>query len=243
MQLRRSPAPPRCVAVGWPTALRPRALPPNMRGMMTMRTCCGRSAAGHWLAWLGLGVPLLACGCAGLTYDQIKLGQQLREFDRVFPEDRARRTESTVCFMEQSLGGQTEAVVVLITRDRRVSGKLHATHLDRQLGWTHETSYTLVGEIDPVVARLNSTGPADTLRAIADQLISIDADQSARDAHGWIAAGLVRLLQRWPHVGDEGPSFPKLPDLLERVPAGGKAQLSVDTRGAFLLEYTQSVQR
>jgi len=214
-----------------------------MGGMMTKRPNVRRTVWRQVAAWAALGLPLMATGCAGLTYEQIKLGEQLRTYDRVFPEDRARRTENTVCFMESDLTGKTEAVVVLVTRDRRVAGKLHATHVDRQLGLTRETSYTLVGEIDPVVAKLNSTGPADTLRAIVDQLISVDSDQTAREAHGWVAVGLVRLLQRWPHVGDEGPSFPKLPDLLDRVPADGIARLAVDGRGMFLLEYTQSVQR
>jgi len=53
----------------------------------------------------------------------------------------------------------------------------------------------------------------------------------------------MRLVQHWPHVGDEGPAFTRLTAILERIPAGGVARITVDPRGVYLVEYTQSVAR
>ena len=78
---------------------------------------------------------------------------------------------------------------------------------------------------------------------IADELTSTGTDKFTRDAHAWVAAGIVRLLQRWPHPGDEGPAFPRLADALERVPGGGVARITVNERGIYLLDYTQGVTR
>ena len=91
--------------------------------------------------------------------------------------------------------------------------------------------------------RLGGTGPIDVLRAIADDLTSTQGDTFVREAHGWVAAGLMRLVQHWPHVGDEGPAFTRLTDLLDRIPAGGEARLTVDARGVYVVEYRQSVTR
>ncbi len=186
---------------------------------------------------------LLHAGCADLTYDRVRLGQQLREYERVFPDDKSRRTESTLCYLEQDATGRTDAIVLLLTRDRQVCGKLHATFVRRDYGFRVETSYVLRGELDPATARFAGAGPIDTVRAIADDLTNADGDNFTRESHGWVAAGLVRLVQRWPHVGDEGPALTRLTDMLERVPGGGQALIAVDPRGVYRFEYTHAATR
>lgn len=186
---------------------------------------------------------ILQTGCADWSYRRIQLGQQLGEYQRAFPEARSRRTDSTLCCLEQDVTGRTDAVVVLLTRDRQVSGKLHATHFERNYGFRVETGYLLRGELDPELTQLRATGPVDTLRAIADELTSSTGDKLVKEAHGWVAAGIVRLVQRWPHVGDQGPAFPRLTDMLERVPGGGTARITVNERGAYVLEYRQGTTR
>lgn len=185
-------------------------------------------------------LPLLS-GCAGWTYDQVTLGRQLRENERMFPEGRSRRTVSGLCFLEHDLAGRTDAIVVLLTRDRRICGKLHATHVRRNLGFKVDTGYVLSGEIDPELANFRATGPIDTLRAIADDLTAGELDNFTREAHAWVAAGLVRLVQRWPHLGDEGPAFPRLSEMLEHIPGGGQARIVVNPAGHYIFDYQHGV--
>jgi hypothetical protein len=194
-----------------------------------------------WLVLL-LGATSSA-GCVQFGYDQVRLGQTQREYRAAFAEGQTRRTTQGLCYLEQDWLGQTDAVVLLLTADRRVAGKLHAVHSERRTLISVETDYELHGELDPALARLGGTGPVDTLRAVADELTTGDADASVREAHGWVAAGLVRLMQRWPHVGDEGPALTRLTAMLERVPGGGTAHISVDPNGVYRFEYTQGVAR
>jgi hypothetical protein len=193
--------------------------------------------------WLTILATTLAAGCAELSYSGIRLGQEQREYQQAFPEDRTRRTPTGICYLEKDPLGRTDAMVLLLTADRRVAGKLHATHFERNYGFKVETGYRLVGELDPAMLRLSSTGPIDALRAVADELTATEADAFARQTQAWVAAGLVRLVQHWPHVGDEGPAFTRLTSVLERVLGGGLARITVDPRGVYLLEYTQGAVR
>ncbi|MBU0639202.1 MAG: hypothetical protein KKB50_10090, partial [Planctomycetes bacterium] len=63
-------------------------------------------------------------------------------------------------------------------------------------------------------------------------------DSFTREAHGLVASGLVRLVQRWPHLGDEGPALARLTEMLERVPPDGTARITVNRDGLYLVEYT-----
>lgn len=190
----------------------------------------------------GLAAGLIA-GCAQFNYDRVQLGQTQREYQRAFPEEGSRRTAAGICYRERGMLGRTDAAVVLLTADRRVSGKLYATHTERNTWSGTQTSYRLVGELDPTLAALGGAGPVDTLRAVADELTLTEADQFAQETQAWVAAGLVRLIQRWPHIGDEGPAYTRLTETLERVPGGGAAKLTIDPRGVYILEYSQTVQR
>jgi hypothetical protein len=185
----------------------------------------------------------LLTGCAEMCYERVQLGQEQRAYRGIFPEESTRRSTAGVCYCEKDGFGRTDAAVLLLTGDRRVAGKLYALHQERKSGLQAETTYRLRGELDPQLLKLSATGPIDMLRAIADDLTTAGDDTFVREAHGWIAGGLVRLMQRWPHVGDEGPAFTRLTEMLERIPAGGVARIAVDPRGVYSIEYTQTVAR
>ena len=206
------------------TARRPSAVPPRL--LLMLAVCAA-----------------LQAGCAGWSYDRIRLGAEHREYERAFPEAGVRRTETTLCYLAQDRLGRTDAVVVLLTRDRRVCGKLHATHFERNYGFKVERGYALRGEVDPALAELSAAGPIDALRAIGDELTSTEGDTAARQTRAWVAAGLVRMVQHWPHVGDEGPAFTRLTDTLERVAGGGVTRITVNARGVYELEYTVGTPR
>lgn len=180
---------------------------------------------------------LLLSGCTQLAYEGVHLGQEQREYRTAFPEDQVRRTPTGSCYLERDPLGRTEAIVLLLTPDRRVAAKLRAVHTPPPAWLASGATYELHGEIDPQLLNLSATGPIDMLRAIADQLTTPGDDSFARDAQAWIAAGLVRLLQRWPSVTDEGPAITRLTEALGRVPGGGTAQVTIDPRGALLLHY------
>ncbi len=190
-----------------------------------------------------LALWLLPAGCAQWSYDHVQLGQEHRQYERTFPEGGVHRTETTLSYLARDWFGRTDAIVLLLTKDRRVAGKLQATHFERNYGFKTDTGYVLRGEIDPTLAAVGAAGPIDALRAIADELTSPDGDTVSRQTRAWVAAGLVRLMQRWPHVGDEGPAFTRLTEMLERVAGGGVGRIAVDERGAYVLDYTVGTPR
>lgn len=208
------------------------------RLMLKLPGCGRRSSLPLLLASLAA-----SGGCAQLGYQQIRIGQEAREYRRALPEGRTIRTTAGVAYLEQDLLGKTDAIVLLLTRDQRVAGKFHAQHQRRDLGFRIETCYSLQGELDPQLIRLAGAGPLDMLRAIADELTRDEADTAARAAHDWVAAGLVRLVQHWPHVGDEGPAFPRLTEMLARVPGGGLARITVLPNGNHVVEYAHTAQQ
>ena len=185
-------------------------------------------------------VALLLAGCANWSYEQIQLGQSPEDYARVLPAGTSRKTALGLCHLSRGRLGHTDALVVLLTSDRRVAAKLWARHSesDWRLGRA-ECGFRLVGELDPELYAVTGSGPLDTLRAIAGQLTDYQGEKLARDAHAWVAAGLVRLLHRWPEVRDVGVSSQRLDELLELVPGGGTARLEVDARGIYHLEYDQ----
>ncbi len=204
----------------------------------------GRTRRARKLSGQRRAIPLLAAlpllsGCVQYSYDRLRIGQEQREYRLAFPEEKIRPTAAGFCFMEQGSLGRTDAVGVLLTRDRRIAGKLHAAHLERNLGLGPEVGYRLHAELDPRLLDTAGAGPIDALRVVADDLTVRGEDTFVRTAHGWVAAGLVRIIQQWPHVGDEGPAITRLTDALARVPAGGEARISVDPRGVYQIEYLQ----
>ena len=190
----------------------------------------------------GCVAALFQFGCAQWNYDNIRVGQELRDQARALPEARSRRTEAGLCFLDRDMLGKSDAIVVLLTRDQRVYGKLHASYERRNLGFRVESHYQLAGVLDPEVGQFHAVGPVDTVRAVLDELTDDITDALTQEAHGLVAAGLMRLLQRWPHIGEEGLAYPQLNDMLERVPAGGRAGIAVNEEGMYVLEYIRQVE-
>jgi hypothetical protein len=198
--------------------------------------CGARCAVG-----VVIGLALLALtGCTNWSYRQVQLGQGTKEYARILPAETSRKTALGLCHLSRDKLGRTDALVVLLTSDRRVAAKLWARHTesDWRLGRA-ERGFRLVGELDPELYGVAGSGPLDTLRAIAAELTDYRGEQLAQDAHAWVAAGLVRLMQRWPEVRDVGVSSQRLDELLDRVPGGGTARVEIDDRGVYHLEYEQ----
>jgi len=179
-------------------------------------------------------------GCVELSYNQIQLGQEERVCRRALPEDQTISTPKTICSLERGPSGRTDAIVVLLAADRRVAGKLHAVHIESRWGPQRQMSYQLRGELDPQLLGLAATGPIDVSRVLADELTNLPEDAFARTTQAWVAGGLVRLLERWPQAGPAGPAAERHADLLDRIPGGGTARITIDDRGRYLLEYIQA---
>jgi hypothetical protein len=180
--------------------------------------------------------PLLSA-CTDLSFRQLQLGQTPQQYDRVLPAENTRRTDRGLCHLTTSRLGRTDAVVVVLTGDRRIAAKLHATRTERDYGWRKESGYRLEAELDLKLANLGAVGPFDAIRALLADLEPGPAEQFVKDAHGWVLAGLHRLRQRWPHLADEPAPSPELAATLDRVPAGGAAILAIDERGVLRLRY------
>lgn len=200
--------------------------------MRPPRTPPARACAPAVLVTVAVGA-----GCADLHYQRLALGQAPAAYERVLPAGDARRTDFGLCYASSDWTRRTDAIVVLSARDRRLAAKIQATHVHRDFGLRTETSFRLRGELDPKLADVASTGALDALRALLQQLQDYRGEKTAVEAHAWVAAGLVRLLQRWPNLSDQVQPAAGLSATLERVPAGGRAWLAVDERGAYLFEY------
>lgn len=188
------------------------------------------------LAWLAL--PLLA-GCTDWSYDRIQLGMTQRECERALPEDTLWRTELGFCYRQENGLGRIDALVILLTQDQRVAGKLQATTYPPYQRVGSECGYRLRGELDPAASILGATGPVDVARVLTSDLAGYRGAKPAMEAHAWVAAGLVRLLERWPHGETAAASYPTLAEALARIPGGGEAQIAVNPRGVYLFEYRQ----
>jgi hypothetical protein len=204
--------------------------------------CVASSQLRGALALLAALALLCLTGCADWSYRQIRLGQESDDFERVLPAETSRRTALGLCHLSEDKLGRTDAIVVLLTSDRRVAGKLRA-HFQRNWGFKTDYGFWLQGELDPELYGVEASGPLDTLRALAVELTDYQGERLALDAHAWAAAGLVRLIQRWPGVADAGVSSQRLEELFEQVPGGGTARLEVDERGIYRLEYRQGKTR
>lgn len=183
-----------------------------------------RRVAVRWSWGLAAALPLIV-GCADWSYEKVQLGQEMRAIERVFPEEKTRRGDFTFSYLESG-SRRTDAICVLLTHDRRVAGKVQATLRKRWRGMQPVQQYTLRGELDTALLGLGEVGPVDVLRTVADDITSEGDDAFEREAHGWVAAGLVRLVEAWPQTADPGPAYPRLADMLDRVPAGGRAAIN-----------------
>lgn len=191
---------------------------------------------------LALSAALLA-GCADTTYKQLRLGQQRSEYDRIMPRESTRATDYGMAYLTHSAAkGRTDAIVVLVTPDRRIAGKIQAVVVERAnwlLPGSTQRGFLLRGEIDPHIAQLEATGPVDTLRLVAADLIRYRGDRLATDSHAIVAGGLVRLMQAWPNVTDVGVDTARIAPVLEQIPAGGVTNIAVNSDGVYRFDYRQ----
>jgi len=186
---------------------------------MKLLSCAVRAAT----VPLALAAAATVCGCAQLDYDRLKVGRELREVGRALPEDYAARSDLGLCYQKTNALGRTDVIVVLLTRDRRIAAKFHAVHNERHHGLGRDLAYQLTGEMDPVLLGLTDAGPRDRLRALIADLTEPQADPFVREAHAWVAAGLLRMAQLDAPADEDEPLAERLIELLERVPAGGRA--------------------
>lgn len=197
----------------------------------------GRCAAGVVLL-LGLGG-----GCANLSYDRLGLGQAPAEYERTLPADTSRRTTLGLCFLDDDDAGNIDAIVVFLAHDRRITGKVYLARRVSNLWWDKSVEVELRGQVDPKLAQLDAAGPTDLLRALIADLADYRGERLATEAHRWIAAGLIRTVQRLPNVDASQFVYPDLNEQLEGVPPGGTARIGVDPGGAYEFTYTQKVAR
>ncbi len=193
---------------------------------------CTRGLLALWAGAILVGLT----GCGGIetdwSYRNIALGQPPAQYLDKLPAETSRRTALGLCSFT-SKGGQARAVVVLVTPDRRVAAKLRATLGGR---WP-AGGYRLEGELDPRLLDTAGAGPLDTLRVLIAELTGYRGERLALDAHGLVAAGLLRMVERWPQVAPAGRRSEVLRHWLERVPAGGRAELGLTPGGVFTFGY------
>ena len=181
-------------------------------------------------------LALSGCG-ANRLYDRIQLGQSPREYKSVLPEATSRRTVLGLCHFHANSLGRTDALVVLLSDDRRVAAKLLASYVAPTVLNARRGGYRLRGELDPKLYDVSGTGPIDAFRLIAAELANYRGEKLARDAHAWVAAGIIRLLQRWPKLRDSGVRSDRLDLALERVRGGGGGAITVDEAGVYRISY------
>jgi hypothetical protein len=191
-----------------------------------------------------LALVVMLSGCAEFGYHKVQIGQHRAEYKAAFPEGQVRRTDTGLSYLDHAGAGQTDAVVIFLTPDHQIAGKLLA-QLREPAAWSlrRESSYHLEGQLDPVRLVLAETGPIDLIRALADSLVRAPGDTTTRQSHDLVAAGLTRIAQQWPQVGDPGPAFPLLTEALEIVPGRGTAHIGVDPDGYVHVSYDTTLSR
>ncbi len=189
---------------------------------MKVRPCAVRPAT----VLPALAAAATLCGCARLDYDRLRVGRELRDVSRALPEDHSARSDWSVCYQRANGLGRTDVIVVLLTRDRRIAAKFHVVHNERQSVLGQDAGYALTGEFDAELLGLSEAGPRDRLRALAADLMEPQADPFVREAHAWVAAGLVRMLALDDPADADDALAERLVEMLERVPAGGRATTS-----------------
>lgn len=183
------------------------------------------------------GLLLATTGCSGWAYDQVRLAHDKSDYETKFLTTKTRRTELGLANLDSDGPGRTDAVVVLVTHDRRIAGKFHATLVERNYGFTTGRGYQLRGEFDTHLAGFSDTGAVDALRAISVELLRVGNDKLVRDVHSLVAAGLIRMIEQAPQGAETLPVYPRLLDMLERVPAGGVATINDSEPGIIRVHY------
>lgn len=197
-----------------------------------------------WLALVQVFLATLATGCADAYYREFAVGKAPREYDRILPQETSLKTDLGLCHVSRDSFGRTDALVILLTPDRRVAGRFHAIDVKRTMAGTPMVrGYRLEGELDPRLCGIESVGPQDGLRSLLTQIGGYEGVKLALDAHAWVGGGLARIIRSWPGVSDLAFPAARLDELLERVPAGGSASLGADAKGIWTVRYEFGVVR
>lgn len=191
----------------------------------------------------------LSSGCIDQSYSRLQLGMGPGDYDRLLPNQFTRRTDLGLAYFQQQSVTRDDAIAVLVAQDRRVAAKVQTTTwYAQQAGWQgmlptrtrgEVTGYELRGELDPKLAEVTASGPLDTLKLMIVDLAAYRGERSAMDSYRRVAAGLVRLVQRWPGVQDVGVDTTELTDVLAGIPGGGEARIAIDDDGVYRFEYRQ----
>lgn len=177
-------------------------------------------------------------GCANWSYNSIRVGQNPREYEKLLPAFDTRRTPLGLCYYKVDSIGREDIIMILVSENRRVAGKLRT-----QVGAAGKTlggprGLTMTGEISGDWLGAELPGPADTLRYLLTRLAEFHADHTTMRAHGWVAAGLTRLLELNPQA-DPITSLPaSFSAELERVPSGGSGDARA-AGGRIIFHYSQ----
>lgn len=198
----------------------------------------GGRAAGLLLPGISLlALALAGSGCAKLTYDRLNLGEPPSKYERMLPASESRRTAVGLCQLKKSAGGKVESILLVLSDDRRLAGKVRVRRVQRSAGLLGSTTYELYGSVDPVLYGAAEAGPADVLRSLVRSLVDYRGEKLAMEAHRLVAAGLLRLLERWPEAGDLGLSADVSADLAEIAPSGGTSRIDVRDSGVIDFQY------
>jgi hypothetical protein len=186
---------------------------------------------------------LLVSGCSTMTYDSVRLGLMQDDCRQLLDQEAFHSCDIGYTGIQQDAAGRTVALVVLLGRDGVVGGKLEATTtppggapIAPPSATAAALTFQLRGELDLDALALEGAGPLDTVRAMLSELADPQTIESAGAPRELVAAGLVRLLERWPQL-NPAAKYPHLADTLERVPARGAARLGITPQGFFSLAY------
>lgn len=186
--------------------------------------------------WLLAGLGLLQTGCLNWSYGRIELGAGPADYDRVLPMEDTRQTPLGFCYVGTNRAGRVDAFVVQVGVDRRVVAKWQATY-DPGDWFDRMPSYRLRGMYDPSKTGLDQASLQDVVRMVLSQLGEIDVDQLQREAHGWIAAGLVRIGESFDGFAPADPLTPETETLLQDAPPGGDVEAYQDEQGVMHFRY------
>lgn len=185
----------------------------------------------------GAVLALVPAGCASWSYDAVQPGQVPREYEYRLPAAATQRTPLGLCYVSRDLTGRSDVIVLLVTADRRLAGKFHAERVVLRLGPRVQRSYRLRGLVDPGLLGAGRAGPLDVLRAVLSDLVQAEAQASVRQAHHEVAAGLARLIERWPAAELDPAHAEALREALEGVAPGGQAGISITPAGWYSIVY------
>lgn len=188
-----------------------------------------RAQAPRPLAQILLSAALLAsAGCADWRYDEIRLRAAPREYATILAAQRTRQTPLGLAHLDRRSADRPEALLVVLSGDRRVAGKLQVLRSRRMTISGTRDVYELRGDLDAALIGAAEAGPVDALRLLLSELEILPREPLPRTVYGSIAAGLVRLLDRWPAATAPEVDRDALDEWLCEINPEGQADISTN---------------